>query len=65
MAVHTFFMIGRAYKERPGSSLCRVVVVGASDLIWENETYRKEGSKTFVILMQEEVYTGAYIYVFY
>lgn len=34
MAVRTFFLIGRAYKARPESCLCGVVV-GASGLSWE------------------------------
>lgn len=55
MNVHTFFMIDRAYWERPGLS-----VAAASDLSWEGENSRGEEAKIFVIFMQEQVHTVAY-----
>ena len=55
MNVHTFFMINRAYWERPGLS-----VAGASDLSREGEN-RREEAKIFAIFMQEQVHTVAYV----
>lgn len=53
-------MIDRAYKGRPGSSLSGVVA-GTSDLSWEGKNCRREDKKTFLIFMQEEVHTMAYM----
>lgn len=45
MAIRTFFMIDRMYKERPGLSLCGVLA-GVSGLTWEGKNSREEEAKT-------------------